>query len=123
MLDLRGEVFFGVEDDLVGACGTGEGGFFFGGDGGEDASAEGLGHLDEEEAGAACSGVDENFVAGLHWIGRVQEVVGGQALKDGRCGLMEADVVWDGNETGGWCYGELRVGPGGRGTTRRGRQL
>ena len=86
--DPRGEVFVGVEDDLVGTGGAGEGGFFFGGDGGEDAGSEGFGHLDEEEAGAACSGVDEDFVAALDGVGGVGEVVGGDALGEGCGGLL-----------------------------------
>ncbi len=39
--DLGGEVVLGVEDDLVGTGFAGEGGFLFGGDGGDDAGAAG----------------------------------------------------------------------------------
>ncbi len=61
---------------------------FFGGDGGEDAGSEGLGHLDEEEAGAACAGVDEDLVAALDGIGGVGEIVSGDALGQSGGGLL-----------------------------------
>ena len=109
---LRGEVFVGVEDDLVGSGGAGEGGLLFGGDGGEDAGAEGLCHLDEEEADAAGSGVDEDFVAGPDGVGGVGEVVGGHALEHGSGGLLEGDGVGDVDEAVGGGDGELGVGSG-----------
>ncbi len=102
----------GVEDDLVGTGGAGECGLLFGGDGGEDAGAEGLGHLDKKEPGAACSGVDEDLVAGLDGVGGVGEVVGGHALEDGGRGLLRGDAFRDGDETAGRGDGELGVGPG-----------
>src|SRR5205814_148210 len=96
-----GEVFFGVEDDLVGTGGAGEGGLFFVGDGGEDAGSEGFGHLDEKQAGAARSGVDEDLVAALDGVGGVEEVVGGHALKDGGGGLLKGDAFGDGDQAVG----------------------
>jgi hypothetical protein len=110
--DLRGEVLLGVEDDLVCPGGAGEGGFLFGGDCGEDAGAEGLRHLDEEEAGASCACVDEDLVAMLDCVGGVEEIVGGHALEDGGGGLLRGDAFGDGYEAGGWCHGELGVGAG-----------
>ncbi len=86
-VDAGDEVFLGVEDDVVGAGGAGEGGFFGGGDGGDDLEAEAFGELDEEESGAAGAGVDKDGVAGLRDEGGVEEVVGGHALEDGGGGL------------------------------------
>jgi hypothetical protein len=110
--DLRGEVFFGVEDDFVGSGGAGERGFFFGGDGGDDASAEGFGHLDEEEAGAASAGVDEDLLATLDWMGGVGEVVCGDSLDEGSGSLLRGDAFGDRDEAVGGGDGELGVGAG-----------
>ncbi len=81
MLDARGEVFASVEDYFVGSGCACKGSLLFGGDGSEDAGAECLGHLDEEQAGAPCASVDEDLVATLDGIGGVGEVVGGDALQ------------------------------------------
>ena len=110
--DFGGEVFVGVEDDLVGPGGAGESGLFFGGDGGEDAGSASPGHLDEKTAGAAGSGVDEDLVAGLDGIGGVAEVMGGHALKESGRGLLGGDPVGDGDEAVGGGDGKLRVGSG-----------
>jgi len=111
-LNADSEVFFRVEDDLVGSGCAGEGGFFVGGDSGDDASAEILGHLDKEEAGAAGSGVNEDLVTALDLIGGVSEVVCREALCECRGGLLEGDALRNGNEPVGRSNGELGVGSG-----------
>lgn len=108
--DARGEVFASVEDYFVSSGRACKSSLLFGGDGGEDAGAECLGHLDEEQAGAACTGVDEDLVATLDGIGGVGEVVGGDALSEGGGGLLRSDALGDGDEAGGGGDGKLSVG-------------
>ena len=112
MLNPCGEVFASVEDYFVSSGRACEGSLLFGRDGREDARAERLGHLDEEQSGAACAGVDENLVATLDGIGGVGEVVGSDALSEGCGGLLRSDALGDGDEATGGSDGKLSVGAG-----------
>ncbi len=107
-----GKVFLCVEDDLVGTGVAGERCLLLGRDGGEDAGAERLRHLNKKETGAAGPGVDEDFIARPYGVGGVGEVVGGHALQDGGRSLLGGDALWNRDKAGGRGHCELGVGAG-----------
>src|SRR5580698_6977811 len=110
LLDAGGEVFFGVDDDLIGTGCAGEGGFFLGRNGSDNTRTESFGHLDEEEAGTAGSSMDENFVAALDGVGRMSKVVRGNSLNERACGLLGGDTFGNGDETFGGSDSQLGIG-------------
>ena len=112
LADAGDDVFGGVEDDIVGTGGAGQGGFFVGGDGGDDVRAQAFRELDEQEAGAARPRMDEEFVSELGDEGGVQEVVRGHSLKDRGGSLLRGEGVGDLDEAGSGRESERGVGAG-----------
>ena len=62
-------------------------------DGADHRGAEVLGPLAGDRADAACGGVEQDGLAGLHAIGPPQQVLRGHALEHHRRGLLVADAV------------------------------
>ena len=91
--DRLGEVDVAVEDHVIGAGGARELGLLGGSDRGEHLGAQALGDLDQEQADAAGTGVDETAAARREWIGVGGEVVGGHALERDGSGHVEVDDV------------------------------
>lgn len=106
------EVFLGVENDIVCTGLACECGFFFCRHSGYDMDTEALGDLDEQQACATGTGMNENFVVELGDESIEQEVVGSHALEDRGGGLLIGDPVRYTDETVRGSDGVGRVSAG-----------
>src|SRR5690242_1316907 len=110
--NLFGEVFAGIEDDLVRPGSTGELGLLFIGHGSKDMRAEGLRHLRQKKTDASRTGVDENFIARPDRTGGVGQVVSGHALEHGTGRLLKTDAIGDLYQAVGGSHSQLGIGSG-----------
>jgi hypothetical protein len=104
------EIVAGIEDDFVSASMSGNPGFFLGGNGGNDASASVVSHLNQQRADSAGGGVDERGLSSAEGESIVDQIVGGHALQDRGGGLLIGDAVGNWHQAVGGSSGVLGVG-------------
>src|ERR1035441_976727 len=108
-LDPAVELLLSVENYIGGAGLAGEFGFGGRGDSGDDAGAQARGHLGEQQANAAGTGMHQSRVSGLEREGGIGEVMSGHALEHGRGGLFRSHADRNLDQLGGGHEGVLSI--------------
>ena len=91
--DLRGEILPRVDDRFVRAGFLRDGGLCVGAHGAVDSRAEHLRHLHDQAPGAARGRMHQHFIARLHRIRGMRQVVRGHALQHRRGRGLQIDAI------------------------------
>src|SRR5260370_32620760 len=92
---LGGEVFLGVDHYFIGACSFGLPGLLFVAYSTDDACANHLRHLHEDESGAASGSMNQTGLTGFERKGGMGEVMRGHSLKHSSRRSLEIDCSRD----------------------------
>lgn len=106
----NGKVLLGIEDHLIGSCGSGQLGLLLVGDCSKDACAECFSHLREQEADSARASMNQDLVTGADGIGGMREVVRGHPLQHRGRRLLRGDGFRNVHQKVDWGDGKLRIG-------------
>src|SRR5215207_3739572 len=92
-LRFRFEILFVVENHIICAGFASEFGLVSASRRSNDARAEFLSHLDQQEPHTARRRMDEHRVAALDWIGAVAEVMSSHSLQHRRSCMIEVNLI------------------------------